>query len=301
MCAKNYDINKYQYVILISIAFYRLNDCLIKLVTDHLAAFEILFFRSLFTLLFIPLFFLFTKINIKTFLENFTEKHLLLRNILAVVSLFFEVSSLEYLSLTTFILILYSAPVFIKIFAWIILKEEISLLDIIVILISSMGMLLIFNCSVSEESGIGMIYATSGAITYALACVITKKIRHVDSNSIYLSYVLVLFLISLLNYPDVIPTHHELGILFAMAVIHVAAFLLYLKGFFHLKTSRAAVLEYTGLIFALGFDYVFWNHLPLLKDLAGGALIFSGSLISIYREPLFKKMGFFKNDKSISR
>lgn len=274
------NIYKYQYIILISIVFYRLNDCLSKVLTSDLGTFEILFYRSLFTLALIPLYLMFKKVNVSVFFEKYN----LLRNVLAAVALFFEVASLEYLSLSTFILLLYSVPIFIKIFARIFLGESISKVDIFVISVSIFGQLFVFEGALENESLLGVVYALSGAVTYALSCIVTKKIKDPGSNSIYVSYVVVLFLISLLKVPSTLPSQNEMFILLGMAIFHIAAFLLYLEGFLHLKSSRAAVLEYSGLIFALIFDFAFWHNLPQPGEILGGVIIFVASLISIYRE-----------------
>lgn len=279
--------NRFQYYILISIGFYRLNDCLTKLLTQDFGTFEILFYRSLFTLMLMPVFLYYAKVNFKMFFD----KTIMLRNVLAAVALFLEVASLEYLPLTTFMLLLYSVPIFMKIFARIFLKETISTLEIGVIIISLIGTLFVFDFTCENGPIIGVIYALLGAMTYALSCVVTKKVKDQDSNSIYFSYVVVLFLMSLLKFPETVPAIQGMAILFSMAVIHIAAFLLYLKGFFMLKTSRTAVLEYSGLIFALIFDYALWNKLPVSHEILGASLILSASLASIYRESIFE---FFK-------
>ena len=122
--------NNAQLYILFSVIMYRINECLIKQIASDLGTFEILFFRSIFTIVLIASFSYSFKLNLKFSIEKYT----LIRNILAGISIFFEVASLEYITLTSLILLLSSAPIFIKILAYFFLKEPISIIDICVII-----------------------------------------------------------------------------------------------------------------------------------------------------------------------
>jgi len=283
---------RFQYFIIIALLGYRVNDCLTKLLVTDLGVFGILFFRSLFTLALLPLFLIFSRINYKCFFE----RNIFIRNLLAAIALFFEVASLQYLSLSTFILLTYISPVCTKLFARLFLHEEISLFEVFVIIVSIIGTLFILDFSFEKEYTEGVIYAVLGAVFYSLSIIVTKKVKNPDTMSIYVSYVVVLFLLSAIKMPLNVPETKEVLILFVMASIHIAAFLLSLKGLLALKTSRAAVLEYLGLVFAVLLDYIFWNKLLSIPQLFGGLLIIGSSTLSVYRDwcfCLFKKIYVF--------
>jgi drug/metabolite transporter (DMT)-like permease len=240
----------------------------------------------------VPFLLFYKKIDFKLFVD----KTILTRNLFAAVALFLEVASLKYLTLSMFILIAYTAPIFSKIFARFILSEEISSFDLMLICVSLFGTLFILDFSLEGSQLTGVLLAFSGALFYALCLVTTKKIKSNDTYSIYLSYILVLVVLSAINLPSTVPHKNEFMILFAMAAIHIAAFWLHMKGLMALKTSRAVILEYIGLVFAMIFDWVFWKKLLSFPQFLGGALIVSASLISIYRVPVmtsFKKVHVF--------
>src|SRR5690606_15887298 len=136
----------------------------------------------------------------------FFEKTILTRNVLAAIALYFEVASLEYLSLSAFILLTYTAPVFTKIFAHFLLKERISFLEVLLMGLSLVGVFFIVDVSIERENVMGAVYALVGALFYALSIIFTKKMKEERPSSIYFSYVMVLLLMSLASIPDALPT-----------------------------------------------------------------------------------------------
>lgn len=274
---------KFHYFIILSIFLYRANDCITKLLISNIGTFEIMFFRSFFAIVFLGLILVWVKPNYKIFFD----RQVMLRNVVAALALFFEVASLKYISLSTFILINYTLPLFAKFFAWMILSEQISKLDIGVILLSIIGGLFIFDFSFNESNLQGAILAFSGVIFYALSLVVTKRVKSEDYNSICFSYAIIIFLMSSIYMPQSLPVRSDIGLLILMTFMHIAAFLLYIRGLKSLKTSKVAILEYLGLVFAVTFDYIFWNNMLSLPQIIGAMIIVLSSLLSIYRNWLF--------------
>lgn len=277
---------KFHYYIIISVLLYRTNDCITKLLISNIDAFEIMFFRSLFSILFLAILLIWTKPNFKISFE----KYVILRNLLAAIALFFEVASLKYISLSTFILINYTLPIFAKFFAWIMLSEKISKLDIIVIVLSIVGGLFILDFSYDDSSLYGAILAFVGVIFYALSLVTTKKVKSDDFTTICFSYAIVIFLMSLIHIPQSLPVSRDILLLILMTFVHIAAFLFSIIGLKSLKTSKVVILEYLGLVFAVSFDYIFWHTVLSIQQISGAGIIIFSSLISIYREGLFEVM-----------
>lgn len=273
---------QFHYMIILALVGYRVNDCLTKFLVVDLGVFELMFFRSLMTLCLIPIFFMFTKIDFKLFMD----KRVLLRNFLAAIALFFEVAALEHLTLGAFVLLTYTAPIFAKFLARIFLSEKLDGLDFILIGLSLLGTSFIITTSLHTEAYLGVIYALVGAFIYACMMVVTKTVKTRDYTSIYFTYIVMMFVLSAFKWPTYIPHGHELILLVVMSLIHVASFMLSLKGLMALKTSHAAILEYLGIVFALILDYMVFNKIMTLDKLMGGSLIVFASLISIYRHEL---------------
>ena len=276
----NNDIIKNQLLVILAVLFYRINDCLAKVMIAHFPVMDLMFYRSLSTVIFLPAFFYFGGVSFK----RFFEPKVFIRNLLAAMALFLEVGSLEYISLGTFVLLSYLAPVMIKILARLTLKEEFEQADWFVISVSLIGSYLIVNYSIDSQSMRGVIMALSGAALYALSIIVTKKIAKPDYNSIYVSYIILICALSAGTLPTVTPQGVDYFIILVMALMHIAAFMIHIKAFMAIKTSRAAVLEYMGLVFALGLDYLVWGHILTPQKLIGGLVILSASIFSIYKD-----------------
>jgi drug/metabolite transporter (DMT)-like permease len=61
---------------------------------------------------------------------------------------------------------------------------------------------------------------------------------------------------------------------------------LLIQAFRHAQVSLLASLEYTAIIWATLFGFLFWNQLPTLTVLAGAAIIAASSLYIAQREAL---------------
>jgi EamA-like transporter family. len=278
----NNAIIKNQLLVILAVFFYRINDCLAKVMITHFPVMDLMFYRSLSTVIFLPAFFYYGGVSLK----HFFGLKVFMRNLLAAMALFLEVGSLEYISLGTFVLLSYIAPVIIKVLARLILKEKFEHADWFVIGISLIGSYLIVKSSLDSQSLVGIIMALSGAALYALSIIVTKTIAKPDYNSIYVSYILLICLLSAITMPTVVPNGIDYFIIGTMAVLHIAAFMIHIKAFMAIKTSRAAVLEYMGLVFALSLDYLIWGQVLAPAKLVGGLLILSASLFSIYRDKI---------------
>lgn len=276
----NNDIIKKQYVILLAVFLYRANDCLSKIMLAKFSFMDLMFYRSFTTILLFPVLVYFGGITFK----NFFEPKILLRNFLAALALFLDVGSLAYISLGTFVLLSYLGPVMTKIMARQVLKEKFEHMDWLVILVSLVGTYLIVKSSLQSESIIGVVMALSGAFFYATSCIVTKTISNPDYNTLYASYIVLICVLSAFTIPTGMPQGKDYIYIFVMAFMHMAAFMLYIKAFMALKTSRATILEYMGIIFAVFFDFLFWDSLIDFQHIMGGSLIISVSILSIYRQ-----------------
>jgi S-adenosylmethionine uptake transporter len=60
----------------------------------------------------------------------------------------------------------------------------------------------------------------------------------------------------------------------------IGQFILY-EGFRHAPASALAPIEYTGLIWAFTYGYVFWSEVPAVNVFVGAALIVASSVVLI--------------------
>lgn len=236
------------------------------------------------TLAFFPILFWFKKPDYSVLFNRRVHA----RNLLAALSLCLEFASLNYLSLSMFILVNYTVPFFAKILSRIFLKEPIEILDFALMAVASIGLLFVVEPFSADNSDIGVALALLGAFFYASGMVVTRTVQSVDNFSMYYTYVLVLFAISLFGWPDQIPGGFDLSLIFAISIIHLVVFMLYIKGLKALKTSHTALLEYSGIVAAMVLDYAIFGKVLNPTEMVGGLLLTFAVFVSIYRRELFR-------------
>lgn len=262
---------------IIAVFLYRINDALTKILIGDVPIFELMAVRSFVTVAVIA--FLFSKIKIKWI--YLFDKWLLLRNFLAGIALLFEVAALKTISLSTFVLIAYTAPVIAKLMACYFFKETFSRKDVLTSLLCFMGVGFIVSSDSVSGDFFGVLYALCGAFLYALSMVATKVLsKEIPANTVFATYIILLLLICVPssfisespNYFNYFSAITALIPFVFIAVFHSIAFLLTLKAIQNANMS-IVFLEYLGVVVSLIFDYLLWHKLPGQMELLGGACI----------------------------
>ena len=157
------------YMIFSVIAFSLMNT-VVKYLNDF-DAYQIVFFRSIGTLLFTVPLIVKTKIPI---LGN-NKKLLFLRGLFGVISLTCFFQSLNYLSLGTAVSLRYTSPIFAAIFALFYLKEKMKPIQWMLFLIAFLGVLIIKGFG-ADVNSLGVIFAILSAIFLGLIFIIIRKL-----------------------------------------------------------------------------------------------------------------------------
>ena len=148
-----------------------------------LDASEIAFYRSILALLVISLYFIIKKEKIKFNEKKSTLILLLLSGIGIGLNWIFLFESYDYTSLSISSICNYFAPIIVMVLSPIILKEKISLKQVICLIIAVVGLILIvgaFEFKKDSNNLIGIILSLLAAVLYAVVILINKKINFVD-------------------------------------------------------------------------------------------------------------------------
>ena len=148
-----------------------------------LDASEIAFYRSILALLVISLYFIIKKEKFKFNLKKNTLILLLLSGIGIGLNWIFLFESYNYTSLSISTVCNYFAPIIVMVLSPIILKEKISLKQVICLIIAVVGLILIvgaFEFKKDSNNLIGIILSLLAAVLYAVVILINKKINFVD-------------------------------------------------------------------------------------------------------------------------
>jgi drug/metabolite transporter (DMT)-like permease len=266
------------YMILSVIAFSFMN-IVVKYLSGF-SAYQIVFFRSIGTLLFtIPLI---IRSKISFFGKN--QKWLIIRGVAGVISLtcFFE--SLNYLAIGTATSLRYTSPIFAAIFAFIFLKEKIKAIQWFLFLLAFAGVLMIKGFGVDVNS-VGLILVLVSAISLGLIFVIIRKIGNSENPLVIINYFMMIAfffggVLSISNWKT--PNLVEWLLLLSLGFFGYVGQLYMTKAFQSNETNLVAPLKYLEVVFMIVIGAIWFDEIYNLWTLFGIFLILIGLVYNIY-------------------
>lgn len=249
----------------------------------HLPAYELVFFRSLVTLIFSSSFLIFYKIPM---LGN-KRVLLLSRGIFGVISLTLFFMSLKYLTMGTAVSLRYIAPIFAAIFAVYMLKETIKPIQWLFFAVAFGGVLVLTGLD-KEINSCGLILIVISAIFSGLVFVTITKIGKQDHPLVVVNYFMFIATIVggiLMLFNWVTPRGIEWLLLFSLGIFGYFGQLYMTKAFQSASTNQVAPLKYTEVIFTVTMGLLWFNEIYTLWSLLGIFMIIVGLVLNA----LYKK------------
>ena len=280
---KNLDsLNKFNLVF--ASFFFSLMTVCVKNIDNRIPIYELVFFRSLLSLM-ITLSIIKIK-NINPWGNN--RILLILRGVLgtsALICIFYAIRNMP-LSIST--VIQYTYPIFISIFAGVFINEKTTRKLIFSIFIGWIGILVILNptqLSVIkvEIENISILIAFFGAICTALAYITVKKLSSSEDIYVIIEYfplvsLITLFPIVLINW--VTPNWNELIWIIGIGLFTQLGQTFLTIGLKNLPASEASTINYLQVLFGSIWGFLFFNEIININFLIGALLVLLGTIIS---------------------
>ena len=264
--------------------FFSLMTVCVKIIDNRIQMYELVFFRSLISLFITSL--IINKKNINPWGKN--KPLLILRGLLGTIALVCIFYAIKNMPLNISTVIQYTYPIFIAMFAGILIKEKITKNIIIASLIGWLGILLILNpyqlSSINVElNKLTILIAFLGAISTALAYITVKKLSLTEDIFIIIKYfplmsVITLSPIVLFNW--VTPNINDLTWIIGIGIFTQAGQTFLTIGLKKLPTSNAATINYLQVIFGSLWGILFFNELINFNFIIGAVLVLLGTIIS---------------------
>ena len=160
-----------------------IDSIIVRVLTENLHPFTIVFFRSLFGLLFILPWLLRDKTILAT---HYSYLHLVRAGLkmLSLVAFFFAISMAALSDVTA---IAFTTPVFLTVGAWIFLREKSVLVRVLAVIVSLAGVLVVLRPGQSAFNG-ALLWALAGAVLTATIQLILKVMTRKDSTQTLVSW-----------------------------------------------------------------------------------------------------------------
>ena len=264
--------------------FFSLMTLCVKNIDKRIPIYELVFFRSLLSLA-ITLLMIYVK-NVNPLGNN--RKLLILRGVLgtsALICIFYAIRDMP-LSIST--VIQYTYPIFISIFAGIIIREKINKNIIFALIIGWLGILIILNPGQLSDVNIqiekaSIFIAFLGSIFTALAYIIVKKLSYTEDVYVIIEYFPLVSIITLLPFVIinwVTPNWNELVWITGIGVFTQLGQIFLTIGLKNLPATEASTINYLQVLFGSIWGVLFFSEIINLNFILGALLVLLGTIIS---------------------
>ena len=295
--------------IMIGMAFFSIQDSLIKYIFEEIALFELYLGRTIVQATVLISIFLITK-------KKFTLKtHYPLLTLLRVICFFFGFGffyiSLTFMSLAMVSALFFSCPFFMSIFAKLFLKEQIGFRRWSAITIGFIGVLIVLNPSL-EDFNFFKLAPVACSLCYACSMTITKYTSEKDNiyTQLTLLYIfavitsIIIFLVSgdgkFNNFYD--PTMQFIfrewfinpafswPYVFVMGIVASISFFCVFTAYSIASPSVVSLFEYSYIVFAIIAGYILFETIPVPRTFLGATIIIGAGVYIYFREKVRGQM-----------
>jgi len=303
------DNTKGIFFIMTGMAFFSIQDSLIKFIYNDIALFELYLIRTIIQASLLLALVLITKrkVSFKT--------HYPLLTLLRVVCFFFGFSffyiSLTFMTLAMTSALFFSCPFFMSMFAKFFLKEQIGIRRWSAIVVGFIGVIIVLNPTL-EEFNFLKLAPVACAICYAISMTITKYTS--DKDSIYTQmtwlYIFATFaglMIFLITGDGKFNTFTDPTMQFivrewftnpsaswpyvlVMGIVASISFFCVFSAYSIASPSIVSLFEYSYIVWAMLAGYILFETIPVPRTFLGAAIIIAAGFYIYFREKVRGQM-----------
>ena len=260
------------FCMLISALGFTFMSVTVKYVTG-IPLFEKVFFRNLISL--VVAFFMLKKSSAPMFGRRENQLALLARSIFGLAGVVLNFYAIANLTLADSSMLGKLSPIFVTIMACIFLKEKIDNKQILSIIVTFLGTLLVIKPEFSLEmlpSLSGIMSAASAGVAYTLLRYLKDK-ESPDTIIFYFSLISVVFTAPFALAEYVQPTFTQLGLLLATGVFASVGQFGITYAYKFAKATEVSIYNYSAIVFGIILGFIFFGEIPDALSLLGGAII----------------------------
>lgn len=193
--------------------------------------------------------------------------------------------------------IYYAAPLIATALSVMVLRERVSVQRWGAVVVGFVGMLIILQPEADIGLGIGSVYITMGMVLYATLMIINRVMGASETTTSMVLYAVISETIVMGALAPFFWTPMSLFDTLHMAALGLVITLgifAFTRAYMTAPVATVAPFDYTALIWAVLFGFVFWGELPGLAVWLGAGLILLCGLYVLYREHI---EGVLEDDK----
>lgn len=280
-------------IVMMCIAVFLLSgmDLGIKQLVEHYSSMQVVFLRCVVSAMLFGAWILISKHN--SFRVRHPGSHLL-RAVIGLFMLFGVGECFREMQLADAYAIFFTAPLLITLLSGPLLGERAGPIRVMAALVGFVGVLILLKPGMNSQLiSYGAIMALLSVVAYAFTALLLRRMGHHDATiSIAFWFVALVGIgAGVLAIPDWKPIQWRLDWpwLLLLAVTGTSGQLFITAAYKRASAAVVAPFDYTHMIWAVVYGYLFWGHLPGASTWLGTAVIVASGLFIIYREHRIKR------------
>lgn len=286
-----------------AVSFALINACMLaamslfgKMLAQYFQPMEVTYFRNLFSLLALSIWLIYAnKINILKTNRPFAH---LFRGTIGTIGIVSGMWALSLMPLAETTILLFTSPLFVVLLSYPILREPVGIYRLGAVMVGFIGVFIALSPSADARvlPALGIIAGLGWGFFAGCVDVCLRWIGRTE-NSMTTTYYFVLLgtFVTGLHWPLAELKHdsfswESLIIMVALGISGLLSLLAKSQSFRLGEASLIAPIMYTMIIWAMLFDYVFWEKLPSLNMIVGTAIIIASNLFILYRESRIRNL-----------
>jgi drug/metabolite transporter (DMT)-like permease len=291
-------------ILVFGLFLFSIQDIIIKYFSGDYSVLQIVFVRGLIAMALLLL--LFRLMRERIALVSKRPFMMLCRGLMGFSSYTCYYLAVAAMPLAEVASITFTMPLFVTAMSALILRENVGIRRWAAVIMGFIGVLIMLSPS-GEFNGLAVIFAFLAAITYASQTILTRFLGSHDHaltiafNAIFV-FTVVSGLLSLLMLSDIIsitsshpslaffgrdwvmPTGFDLLLMLVIGLIAAIGFYCLSQAYVVSEASAIAPFEFTYILWAVVFGYLFWQEVPGFTSLIGIAVLVLSNLYIWYRE-----------------
>ena len=265
-------------------------DLALKQLVEHYPSMQVVFLRCITSAPLLAAWMLMR--NRKSFRVKYPADHLL-RAVIGLIMLFAIGESFRELQLADAYAIFFAAPLLITLLSGPMLGEKAGPYRLAATAVGFVGVLIVLQPGLNSQLiSYGAMMALVCVVAYSFMALLLRRMGHHDSTVAIAFWFIALVgigagLLSVLTWKPIQWQHWPWMVLLGLS--GTFGQLMLTGAFRRAPVAVIAPLDYTHMIWAVIFGYLFWGHLPGVNIWIGTAVIISSGLYIIFREHRLKK------------
>lgn len=264
-------------------------NVLAKIIGQYIGPIEITFYRNVVSIILL----IAVLIYIRKLSHLKTERiwaHVI-RTTIGTTAMVLIMWSFILMPLTTATSLHFTAPLFVTLLSYPLLKEKVGVFRFIFVLIGFVGVVIIAQPE-NEISTLSLVVGLTAGFMNGLVAICLRWLGSTESTLTTNFYFLFFGLLGtslFIPFIGEVPPSSITPLILAIGIVGLASLLLKTQGFRLAPAAIISPISYTMMVWAILFDYLIWKTVPSSTLIIGATIIIVSNLIIIWRENKIKK------------